>query len=97
ARVGAVRAHVPDELARADGRQRGRDPADPRDLHRVPALLRRRRRGGGSKGLMRVGQLLRVSFREFYENSWRLLPVNAALGSILVAVAFATIVVHAAL
>jgi len=46
---------------------------------------------------MRVGQLLRVSFREFYENSWRLLPVNAALGSILVAVAFATIVVHAAL
>ena len=45
---------------------------------------------------MRVGELLRVSLREFYENSWRLLPLNAALGLILVAVAFATIVVHAA-
>ncbi len=46
---------------------------------------------------MRVGEVLRISLRDFYDNSWRLLPVNAVLGLVLVFVVFATLVVHAAI
>jgi len=46
---------------------------------------------------MRVGQVLRLSLSDFYDNSWRLLPVNALLGLVLAAVAFATLAVHAAI
>jgi len=35
--------------------------------------------------------------RDLFQNSWRLLPVNAALGVVLVAVAVSTVAVHAAL
>lgn len=35
--------------------------------------------------------------RDLFENSWRLVPVNAAFGAVLVAVAVATAAVHAAL
>lgn len=35
--------------------------------------------------------------RDLFENSWRLVPVNAALGLVLVAVGFAAVAIHAAL
>ena len=35
--------------------------------------------------------------RDLFQNSWRLVPVNAALGVVLVAVALSTVAVHAAL
>lgn len=35
--------------------------------------------------------------RDLFQNSWRLLPVNAAFGLVLVAVAVSTVAVHAAL
>jgi hypothetical protein len=35
--------------------------------------------------------------RDFFQNSWRLVPVNAAFGLVLVAVAVSTVAVHAAL
>jgi hypothetical protein len=35
--------------------------------------------------------------RDLFENSWRLVPVNAALGGLIVAVALAAVAVHAAL
>jgi hypothetical protein len=35
--------------------------------------------------------------RDLFQNSWRLVPVNAALGVVLVAVAVSTVAVHAAL
>ena len=41
--------------------------------------------------------VLRVAGRDFVQNSWRLVPVNAALGAVLVATGFAAVAVHAAL
>ena len=32
---------------------------------------------------MRPGQALTLAVRDFYGNSWRLVPVNAALGAVL--------------
>ena len=46
---------------------------------------------------MRVGAALRLAGRDLFQNSWRLVPVNAALGVVLVAVAVFTVAVHAAL
>jgi hypothetical protein len=46
---------------------------------------------------MRPGLALRLAFRDLFQNSWRLVPVNAALGAVIVAVAVAGIAVHAAL
>jgi hypothetical protein len=46
---------------------------------------------------MRTGEVLRLSLRDFYDNSWRLLPVNALLGLVLVFAVFATLVVHVAI
>lgn len=40
---------------------------------------------------------LHAAGRDLFQNSWRLLPVNAALGVVLVAVAVSTVAVHAAL
>jgi hypothetical protein len=40
---------------------------------------------------------LGAAFRDLFHNSWRLVPVNAALGVVLVAVAVLTAAVHAAL
>jgi hypothetical protein len=46
---------------------------------------------------MRAGEVLRLSLRDFYDNSWRLLPVNALLGLVVIFAVFATVVVHAAI
>ena len=46
---------------------------------------------------MRAGIALRFATRDFFHNSWRLVPVNAALGAVLVAVGIASYAVHAAL
>ena len=46
---------------------------------------------------MRVGQVLRMSLRDFYDNSWRLVLVNGVLGIVLASIAFVTVVVHAAI
>lgn len=46
---------------------------------------------------MSVGRALRLAFGDLYQNSWRLLLVNAALGAVLVFSAVAAIVVHALL
>jgi hypothetical protein len=46
---------------------------------------------------MRAGAALRAALRDVYENSWRLVPVNAALGAVLVAVGAAAFAVRAAL
>lgn len=40
---------------------------------------------------------LRLALRDLFQNSWRLVPVNAAFGAVLVAVSVASIAVHAAL
>jgi len=40
---------------------------------------------------------LRLAARDMFHNSWRLVPVNAALGAVIVVVSVATIAVHAAL
>ncbi len=45
----------------------------------------------------RPGEALGLALRDLYENSWRLVPVNAALGLALVAVGIAGYAVHAAL
>jgi uncharacterized membrane protein YfcA len=45
----------------------------------------------------RPGEALRLALRDLYENSWRLLPVNAALGALLVAVGIAAYAIHAAI
>lgn len=45
----------------------------------------------------RPGHALRLALIDMYGNSWRLLPVNAALGALLVAVGVAAFAVHAAL
>lgn len=44
---------------------------------------------------MSVGLALRQAARDLYENSWRLLPVNAALGAVLVAAGVAAYAVRA--
>jgi len=46
---------------------------------------------------MRTGVALRLAVRDVFHNSWRLVPVNAALGAVIVVVSVATIAVHAAL
>jgi uncharacterized membrane protein YfcA len=46
---------------------------------------------------MTAGFALRFALRDFFHNSWRLVPVNAALGAVLVAVGIASYAVHAAL
>jgi hypothetical protein len=46
---------------------------------------------------MRVGTALRLAVGDLYQNSWRFLPVNAAFGAVLVAVAVAAYAVRAAL
>jgi hypothetical protein len=46
---------------------------------------------------MRAGVALQLALRDCYENSWRLVPVNAALGALLVAVAVVGYAVHALL
>jgi len=46
---------------------------------------------------MRAGIALRFATRDLFHNSWRLVPVNAALGAVLVGVGIASYAVHAAL
>jgi hypothetical protein len=46
---------------------------------------------------MRPGEAMRLALRDVYANSWRLVPVNAALGAVLVAVGVLAVAVHAAL
>jgi hypothetical protein len=46
--------------------------------------------------MTRPGQALRLALRDLYANSWRLLPINAALGALLVAVGVAAFAVRAA-
>jgi hypothetical protein len=46
---------------------------------------------------MTAGFALRFALRDFFHNSWRLVPVNAALGAVLVAVGIVSYAVHAAL
>jgi hypothetical protein len=46
---------------------------------------------------MKPAHALRLALRDTYENSWRLVPVNAALGAVLVAVAVLGYSVHALL
>jgi hypothetical protein len=47
--------------------------------------------------MTRPGLALRLALRDLYANSWRLLPVNAALGLLLVAVGVAAFAVRAAI
>ena len=46
---------------------------------------------------MSAGVSLRLAFGDLYRNSWRLVPVNAALGLVLVFSAVAAVAVHALL
>lgn len=46
---------------------------------------------------MNVGAALRLAVGDLYRNSWRLLPVNAAFGAVLVAVAVVAVAAPAAL
>jgi hypothetical protein len=46
---------------------------------------------------MRVGAALKLAGRDMFDNSWRLVPINAALGIVLVAVGLAAVAVHALL
>jgi hypothetical protein len=46
---------------------------------------------------MRVGTALRLAGRDLFQNSWRLVPVNAALGAVLVTVGISAFAVHALL
>jgi len=43
---------------------------------------------------MRTGTALRLAFGDLYRNSWRLVPVNAALGAVLAVTAFAALAEH---
>jgi hypothetical protein len=47
--------------------------------------------------MIRSGDALRLALRDFYANSWRLVPVNALLGVALVSIAVAAVAVHALL
>jgi hypothetical protein len=46
---------------------------------------------------MRPAEALRRALRDFYGNSWRLMPVNAALGAVVAFAVFSAIAVRAAL
>jgi uncharacterized membrane protein YfcA len=46
--------------------------------------------------MTRPSHALRLALRDLYANSWRLLPINAALGALLVAVGIAAFAVRAA-
>jgi len=46
---------------------------------------------------MRPGAALGLAFGDLFRNSWRLVPVNAALGAVLVFSVFAAVAVHALL
>jgi hypothetical protein len=46
---------------------------------------------------MRAGIALRFALRDFFHNSWRLAPVNAVFGAVLVATGIAAYAVHALL
>jgi len=46
---------------------------------------------------MKPGSSLRLAVGDLFRNSWRLVPVNAALGAVLVCTAYAAIAVHALL
>lgn len=46
---------------------------------------------------MRAGVALRFALRDFFHNSWRLAPVNAVFGAVLVATGIAAYAVHALL
>jgi hypothetical protein len=46
---------------------------------------------------MTPGLALRSALRDLFQNSWRLVPVNAALGAVLVAVTVLAVAVHALL
>jgi hypothetical protein len=46
---------------------------------------------------MRPGRAMRLALRDLYDNSWRLVPVNAAIGVVLVLVGVAAVVVHGAI
>jgi hypothetical protein len=46
---------------------------------------------------MTVSAALGAALRDLYGNSWRLVPANAALGAVLVAVGVCAVAVHAAL
>ncbi len=59
-------------------------------LHLLPALLRRRRRGGWGQGMIAavattrepgVGEVLRRAARDFYEESWRFVLLNSLLSA----------------
>ena len=78
---------VPDALAAADGRERDRDPADRAHLRRLPALLHLRRRLERRQGMtVSVSTSLRGALRDFYEHSWRLVALNAALSVCVLAI-----------
>jgi len=47
--------------------------------------------------MTRPGEALRLALRDFYANSWRLVPANAALGLLLVLVVAAVLATRAAL
>lgn len=44
-----------------------------------------------------AGEALRLAVRDFYANSWRLVPLNALFGALLVVVAASALAVHALL
>jgi hypothetical protein len=46
---------------------------------------------------MRAGAAFRCAFRDFYGNSWRLVPVNAAVGAVLAFAVLSALAVRAAL
>jgi len=46
---------------------------------------------------MRPGEALRLALRDFYENSWRLMLVNSALGAVLVVCVLAALATPAAI
>lgn len=47
--------------------------------------------------MTRSGEALRLAARDLYANSWRLVPLNALLGAIVVAAGVAAFAVHAAI
>ena len=51
--------------------------------------------GGSAADASSPGEAMRLAFRDFYANSWRLVPANAALGVLLVAAVLAAVAVHA--
>ena len=63
-------------VAAADGGERGCDPADPRALRALPAVLRRGRRCVRSQG-MKLRTALGVAAVDLYHQSWRLVLLNA--------------------